>query len=122
MEEKEIAKPDFTEFLWKNGKCCICEDPLKDSKQINFGMLDKLTFWKFPGWGNIFAEKPGDRISGRALAVVCDKCYHAKKRGEPVGKIRFALEVTEEMKEIIYHPVEDLRDAPPMKLSSEALG
>ena len=120
MEEKEIAKPDFTEFLWKKGKCCICEDPLKDSKQINFAMLDKLTFWKFPGWGNIFAEKSGDRVSGRALAVVCDKCYHAKKRGEPVGEIRFALEVTEEMKEIIYHPVEDLRDAPLMKLSSEA--
>ena len=119
MEKKEIVKPDFTEFLWKKGKCCICEDPLKDSKQINFGMLDKFTFWKAPGWGNVLAKDPGDRTASRALAVVCDKCYHAKKRGEPVGKIRFALEVKEEMKEIIYHPVEDLRDAPPIKVREE---
>lgn len=127
MEEKEVVKPDFSEFLHKNGKCCICEEPLKDSKQINFAMLDKFTFWNFPGWGNVLAKDPGDRTASRALAVVCDECYHAKKRGEPVGEIRFALEVEEIHKfpgktltdKIIYHPVEDLRDAPSIKVREE---
>lgn len=116
-----MAEPvpyDLTELLSAEGKCCICEDPLKDSERINFAMLDKFTFWKGPGWGNVLAAKDKDKTFSRAVAVVCDKCYDANKRGESVGEVRFALEVNE-AKEIIYHPIEDLRDAPQIKMPKD---
>ena len=103
-------KSDFSQFLQQNGRCCICEEPLKDSKTINMGMLNKFITWDSPGWGNVLAVNEKDRMQSRALAVVCDNCYNANIRKEPVGKIRFALEVSDE--EISYHPVEDLEDAP----------
>lgn len=115
-------KPDFSQFLQQNGRCCVCEKPLKDSKKINMGMLDKFITWESPGWGNVLAVKEVDRLQRRALAVVCDICYDANVRKEPVGHIRFALEVDDAMKEIIYHPVEELEDAPPIRIREEHMG
>lgn len=112
-------KPDFSQFLQANGKCCICEKPLKDSKKINLGMLDKFITWDHPGWGNILAIDEIDRLRNRALAVICDSCYDANIRKEPVGEIRFALEVSDTLKEIFYHPVEELDDAPQIRIPEE---
>ena len=108
-----MEKPDFSQFLQENGKCCICEGSLKDLKTINMGMLDKFITWEGPGWGNVLAVDEADRMQSRAVTVVCDTCYDANI---PVGDIRFALEVNDATKEIFYHPVKDLEDAPQIRI------
>ena len=116
MTTQPPAEPDLSEYLWENGQCCICKKALNTSKQVNFAMLDKFITWKFPGWGNILAKKAGDRMAARALAVVCDSCYNANRNRKLVGEVQFAIEVDTINKQIVYHPVEDLRDAPKIKL------
>lgn len=108
---------DFSQFLQENGNCCICKGSLKESERLNMGMLDKFITWEHPGWGNILAVDEADRMQSRAVAVICDTCFEANRRKEPVGEIRFAIEVFGE--QIVYHTVEDLKDAPPIVIPEE---
>jgi len=87
----------------EEGKCCICEDPLKGS-HVNLVQLAKKATWKHPVWGNIFAPEAGMR----ALALACDNCVNTETgivREQP----KFAIELDGNV--IRYHAVDSLKDA-----------
>ena len=83
-------------------KCCACGGSLKDSDNINMVGLMKEADWKFPAWGNVLLK-----VWGFASAVICDKCV---KENKP---IKFAVEWTQDLSFVKYHPVEKLKDVPP---------
>lgn len=111
----------WEKVLLEKGKCCICEDSLKNSKHINLANMDKYAEWKFPSWGNILAKDP-EKQGGRAVAILCDNCVNAET-GRVKGEAKYAIEVITydttgpgKVFEIKYHKVEDLKDAPEIKL------
>lgn len=108
---------DWSELLLKNGKCCICEHPLKGSEHINMLNLDKYVEWKFPQWGNILAKDP-KKQGGRAVAIACDDCIN-EDTGEIKAPVKFAVEIEKKNEDTIsikYHKLEDLKDSPKIEL------
>jgi len=82
-------------------RCCACGGSLKNNYNINMVCLMKEAQWKYPAWGNILLK-----VWGFAGAVVCDKCL---KENKP---IKFAVEWTQDLSNVKYHPVEKLRAVP----------
>lgn len=93
-------------FIREKVKCCACGGSLKNSEYVNSICLDKLATWDFPVWNNILVANV--HPEKRATAIVCDECI-AKKR-----KVRFAVEWDEKHENIKYHPIESLKDLPPI--------
>ena len=83
-------------------KCCACGGSLEGS-HINMVCLMKEAKWGYPCWGNILL---GLWPPCFASAIVCDNCLHEKK------KIKFALEWSQDLSVVKYHPLEDLKDVP----------
>ena len=105
---------DWSEYVLKNARCCACETPLKESKNLNLVMINKFAHWEFPVWGNILAKDPLKR-TGRATAICCDNCVN-KRTGQAINPIKFAIEVTklDDTYIINYHDATKLRDAEPI--------
>lgn len=99
------------EDMFKRGTCCVCTKPLKDSKYMNMAAIDKKATWKAPVWTNLLIQG----LEDRAIAVVCDGCQEAMEKSGVAGKIKYAIEVREEDKEIIMHDVDELEDVPPLQ-------
>lgn len=94
------------DFIREKIKCCSCGGSLKNSKYINAICLDKLATWDYPVWNNILVE---DKYpEKRAVAYVCDECVENGK--EP----KYAVEWDEERKTVKYHPIDELKDLPPI--------
>jgi len=93
-------------WIRENVHCCACGAPLFYSKFINMVNFDKEAWWDYPHWNNILLMKK--HPEKRALAIVCDDCIKARK--EPVE----AVEWNEGKTWVIYHPVKDLKDLPPI--------
>jgi len=85
------------DWIRKNVKCCACGASLKNSKYINGVLLERKARWKTNTWGNFIVG-----LSGYAVAIVCDECV--KKKAKP----KFAVEWSDDKKEVRYHPVEEL--------------
>ena len=104
----------WSETVLREGKCCVCEAPLKNSKHLNLVTIDKFAHWEFPVWGNVLAKDPAKR-SGRATAICCDDCVDEKTR-QIKKPIKFAIEVNKlgESYIIDYHDASKLKDAPPI--------
>jgi len=79
---------------------------MKKSRHINFIALDKLATWKHPVWGNILLRE--EYPENRALAIICDDCLKGNK--EP----KYAVEWDENYEKITYHPINELKDLPPI--------
>ena len=88
---------DVEEWIRKNVRCCACGGSLRNSKHINGIILERKAKWKNNTWGNVIVG-----VSGYAIAIVCDECV--KKRVEP----KFAVEWSDDKKEVRYHPVDEL--------------
>lgn len=99
---------DFLTFLSEKGTCCICGKSLKDSKNINLAMLDKIATWLSPAWNNSLL-KGTDR---RAVAVVCDGCHESNVQTGVVEKVKYAIEIKDG--EILLHNVDELKDIEPI--------
>lgn len=96
----------FDNLIKQKGKCCICSKEMKKSKFVSLAQINKKATWQFPIWTNVLVPLCGNR----AMAVVCDKCYHAKEKGNDPGPIKFAVEVRGE--DVIMHKFEELEDVP----------
>lgn len=83
----------------KYGKCCITEEPLHTSAEINVVQLAYKATWKFPTHGNVITGQ-----SGLAMAFVHDAAV--SDQGQLIAPVRFAVECRGE--ELVYHPVEEL--------------
>jgi len=112
-------KTQWNDEVMALGKCCACEDPLKNSKHLNLVTLDKAANWEFPTWGNVSAKREEDRKGVRAVAIICDDCVEHKT------VIKFAIDVkvvgndpqeSEAITETVirYHDVTTLKDMPPI--------
>lgn len=97
---------DITELIKEKVRCCACCGSLKDSEHINGITLNKLATWKHPTWSNLLVQDI--HPEPRASAIICDKCM---EEGKPP---KFAIEWTESLKEVTYHPVSALKDLPPI--------
>jgi len=98
---------ETTEKIKKNVKCCACEGSLENSKFVNGVFLDKLATWQQPIWGNILVRNKYPEP--RATAILCDECIRKKREA------KFAVEWNEDLSQVIYHKVEDLKDLPEIK-------
>jgi len=112
-----MTQPQWSDEVIALGKCCACENPLRNSKHLNLITLDKAANWEFPTWGNILAKREEDRIGVRATAIICDDCVEVKT------VIKFAIDVeivghdpqkSEAITETVikYHDVTTLKDMP----------
>jgi hypothetical protein len=112
-------KTQWNDEVMALGKCCACEDPLKNSKHLNLVTLDKAANWEFPTWGNVSAKREEDRKGVRAVAIICDDCVEHKT------VIKFAIDIkvvgndpqeSEAITETVirYHDVMTLKDMPPI--------
>ena len=105
-----MSKNDWSTDILNSGKCCTCENPLKDSKHLNLVTLDKAANWEFPTWGNVSAKRVEDRKGVRAVAIICDGCVECKT------VIKFAVEVEIVGHETVirYHDITTLKDMAPI--------
>lgn len=95
---------DITELIKEKVRCCACCEFLEDSKHINGITLNKLATWKYPVWSNLLVQDL--HPEPRASAIICDRCVDEKKTP------KFAVEWTEGLTEVVYHPVSSLKDLP----------
>lgn len=114
--EKVAAEDDpntseIYRLILKEGKCCICEGPLKGS-HLNFVQLNKYVDWKFPVWGNILVESSLKGGFKRGLGILCDNCVDPNT-GSVKGDVKYALEVRDD-NSFYYHETSDLKDAEPI--------
>lgn len=91
MEESEMFKI----------KCCGCGTPIGQSgNNINIVCLNKRVEWDFPTAGNVLTGE-----SGRATAIVCDRCISLKK------PLKYAVKFNGPLaKDVEYVLVENLMD------------
>ena len=91
---------DFEEWVRRNVRCCCCGRNIHG--EIVIYRLDKEATWESPVWThNLLIFEPD-----RALAIICQECAEAG------GKPKYAVEWDGE--NVKYHPVEELRDLPPI--------
>lgn len=91
MEESETFKV----------KCCSCGTPIGQSgSHINIVCLNKRAEWDYPKAGNVLTGE-----SGRAVAIVCDRCISLNKPSKYAVKFNGPL-----AKDVEYIPVENLMD------------
>lgn len=105
ISEDEIVTGSFERLMFEKGKCCICCQPLSESKFVNMAMLNKEASWQFPTWGNVLIQG----CEGGAMAVVCDGCQEANEKSGVPGRIKYAIEVTGDDR-VIFHDIEGLED------------
>ena len=105
---------DINEYLIENGKCCVCDNPLKDSGHVNMVMLSKKAVWKYPIWGNLLAKE--ETAMGYALSMVCDDCVN-EETGQIKNPVKYAVEVQGgedgTLRAIFYHDAHELEDGEP---------
>jgi hypothetical protein len=109
-EEEEYQLPDAFKKVMAEGKCCICESPLKGSHP-NLVNIDKVATWKFPVWGNILLQEKWQR----ALGMVCDNCVNVET-GTIIGSVKLAIEIGSVDGEdyFRYHDITELEDVEPI--------
>lgn len=82
-------------------RCCACNKPMKESKNMNGILLNKRASWENPTWDNLLLKEGIPRIK-RAAALVCDDCVEKKKMPQ------WAIEIRD--KNVIYHDILTLED------------
>lgn len=99
----------------QEGRCCSCGSNLRDTENMNLVTLDKYAQWEFPAWGNVLAKDEEKRMGNRACAVLCDGCVDPEK-GVILKPVKEAIEIAEIEGRIYiyYHPIDKLKDAPPI--------
>lgn len=66
--EEEIARMGLAGW-----PCCSCDQVISgEDRQASFVMLNKMTKWSYPTWGNILYG-----TQGRAIASQCGRCITA---------------------------------------------
>ncbi len=91
----------FEHDIMKMARCCSCNKPMKESKNVNGILLNKLATWEYPTWDNLLLKEGIPRIKC-AAAVVCDDCVEKKKMPQVAIEIRG--------KNVIYHDILTLED------------
>lgn len=94
---------DWKILVKRKVKCCACGGSLNDSDHINLVALDRAATWLMPVSGNALTGLE----TKQAVAVLCDSCANTGK-----AKIRYAVEWTEHIREVIYHEYEELDPLP----------
>jgi hypothetical protein len=96
--------------IFRKAKCCVCEQPMKKSKNVNIVALGLKPTWEYPSMGNVLTNEPN-----QACAVVCDSCIEKYYDEGFNDKIKFAVELQGE--KVLYHAVSLLEPISPVDFS-----